>query len=95
MAYLLEFHPKAKKELDKLSRALQEQLLRKLGERLESPRVQGDALRGLADCYKIKLRSSGYRLVYQIQDRRVTVLVLAVGKREKFAVYESAEKRLK
>ena len=95
MAYLLEFHPKAKKELDKLSRDLQAQVLKKLAERLENPRVPGDALHGLADCYKIKLRSAGYRLVYQVQDRRVTVLVLAIGKRDKLAAYGRAGDRLK
>jgi mRNA interferase RelE/StbE len=95
MAYLLEFHPKAKKELDKLSRELQQQLLEKLAARLEHPRVPGDALRNLPDCYKIKLRSSGYRLVYQVQNRTITVLVLAIGKRDKLAAYESAAKRLK
>lgn len=95
MACLLEFHPKAKKEFDKLSRELQGQVLRKLGERLENPRVPGDALHGLADCYKIKLRRAGYRLVYQVQDRTVTILVLAIGKRDKLAVYGSAKARLK
>lgn len=94
MAYLLEFHPKAKKELDKLSRELQAQIIRKLAERLKNPRVPRDALHGLADCYKIKLRSSGYRLVYQVIDTTVTVLVLSVGKRDKLAAYEKAEERL-
>ncbi len=82
MAYRLEFHPKAKKELDKLGRQLQAQFLKKLAERLEAPRVAADALHGLPDCYKIKLRSSGYRMVYQVNDGLVLVLVLAVGKRE-------------
>lgn len=94
MAYLLEFHPKAKKELDKIGRQLQSQFLKKLATRLERPRVPADALHGLADCYKIKLKSSGYRLVYQVKDRTVTVLVLAVGKREKSAVYETAKTRI-
>lgn len=49
----------------------------------------------MSDCYKIKLRAAGYRLVYQVFDDRVTVVVVAVGKREDSAVYRKAGKRLK
>jgi len=31
---------------------------------LVNPRVEAHRLYGLPDCYKIKVRSSGYRLVY-------------------------------
>ncbi|MFJ2332692.1 type II toxin-antitoxin system RelE family toxin [Pseudomonas helleri] len=57
------------------------------------PRVPGDALHGLKDCYKIKLRGAGYRLVYRVEDERVVILVLAIGKRARGSVYEQAEKR--
>ncbi|EFO1264977.1 stability protein StbE [Escherichia albertii] len=46
------------------------------------------------DCYKIKLRTLGYRLVYQVNDKELLVLVIAIGKREYSAVYEDATKRL-
>jgi mRNA interferase RelE/StbE len=49
----------------------------------------------MPDCYKIKLRAAGYRLVYQVFDARVVVVVVAVGKREDSAVYRKAGKRLK
>ncbi|EEV0137970.1 type II toxin-antitoxin system RelE/ParE family toxin, partial [Escherichia coli] len=45
-------------------------------------------------CYKIKLRTQGYRLVYQVNDKELLVLVIAIGKRENSAVYEDATKRL-
>jgi mRNA interferase RelE/StbE len=48
----------------------------------------------MPDCYKIKLRSSGYRLVYQVIDERVVVIVIAVGKRERSDVYDAAKSRL-
>lgn len=48
----------------------------------------------LPDCYKIKLKSSGYRLVYQVRDAMVIVFVISIGKREKSAVYQAASKRL-
>jgi Cytotoxic translational repressor of toxin-antitoxin stability system len=44
--------------------------------------------------FKKKLKSSGFRLVYQVQEAQVTVLVIAIGKREKSAVYQDADKRL-
>ena len=47
------------------------------------------------DCYKIKLNNAGYRLVYQVDDKRIVVIVVAVGKRENLVVYRSAGERLK
>lgn len=47
----------------------------------------------MPDCYKIKLRASGYRLVYQVQDKVLVVVVMAVGKREKGLIYLAAKKR--
>jgi len=40
------------------------------------------------------LRKQGYRLVYQVQDEDLTVLVLAVDKRENMAAYRAALSRL-
>jgi mRNA interferase RelE/StbE len=47
----------------------------------------------MPDCYKIKLKSSGYRRVYEVIDERVVVSVVAVGKCERSDVYENAKKR--
>lgn len=93
MTYRLEFLPSARKEWDKLGHTLREQFKKKLAERLERPRIVSDALHGMPDCYKIKLKSSGYRLVYEVIDERVVVSVVAVGKRERSDVYERAKKR--
>lgn len=94
MSYSLEFVEPALKEWHKLDGSLREQFKKKLRERLENPRVESARLSQLPDCYKIKLRRSGYRLVYQVLDREVVVLVVAVGKREGLAVYRAAAKRL-
>ena len=90
MTCKLEFLPSARKEWDKLGHTVREQFKKKLSERLEVPRIQSDALHGMPDCYKIKLRSSGYRLVYEVIDERIVVSVVAVGKRERSDVYERA-----
>ncbi|MEW6560478.1 MAG: type II toxin-antitoxin system RelE/ParE family toxin [Pseudomonadota bacterium] len=95
MPYSLEFRDSAWKEWQKLDRTLREQFRAKLLERLENPRVESARLSGLPDCYKIKLRAAGYRLVYQVFDDRVVVVVVAVGKREDSAVYRKARGRTK
>ncbi|WP_004176843.1 type II toxin-antitoxin system RelE/ParE family toxin [Nitrosospira lacus] len=45
------------------------------------------------DRFKIKLREAGYRLVYEVRDGVLMVVVVAVGKRERNAVYKAAAKR--
>ncbi|RJT44315.1 type II toxin-antitoxin system RelE/ParE family toxin [Rahnella woolbedingensis] len=70
------------------------QFKKKLAEVLEQPHIPANRLRGLPDCYKIKLRASGYRLVYQVTDAQIIVLVLSVGKRGRSEVYQTARHRL-
>ncbi len=64
MTWQLEFDQRALKEWRKLGPTVREQLKKKLAECLESPRIEANKLSGIPDCYKIKLKSSGYRLVY-------------------------------
>jgi mRNA interferase RelE/StbE len=93
MSYRLRFHELALKEWRKLGADLREQFKKKLAERLENPRVPTAALAGMPDCYKIKLRRAGYRLVYRVDEDVVYVTVLAVGKRDKLRVYRAAKAR--
>jgi mRNA interferase RelE/StbE len=93
MTYSLEFLPSARKEWDKLGASIRQQLVKKLRERLNRPRIPSAALHGMPDHYKIRLRQAGYRLVYRVDDARVVVLVIVVGKREGGLVYEIARKR--
>ncbi|EAW6534007.1 type II toxin-antitoxin system RelE/ParE family toxin [Salmonella enterica] len=94
MTYELEFDPRALKEWQKLGETVKKQFRKKLVDVLSNPRVESARLRELPDCYKIKLKTSGYRLVYQVQDDVVLAVVIAIGKREKSAVYRQADKRL-
>jgi mRNA interferase RelE/StbE len=50
-------------------------------------------LRGSSNRTKIKLRAAGYRLVYEVRDHELLVLVVAVGKRERKAVCQHADQR--
>jgi mRNA interferase RelE/StbE len=94
MTYRLEFYEQAYKEWKKLDKNISEQFKQKLVERLKSPRVPSAKLRGSKDRYKVKLRGSGYRLVYEVVDATVVVLVVAVGKRDNSDVYEKAASRV-
>jgi len=60
---------------------------------MDNPRIEANRLRKLEDCYKIKLRNSGYRFIYQVQDELVVVFVIAIGKRDKKQAYMTAKQR--
>ncbi len=93
MRYNLAFLPSALKEWEKLGANVRTQFKKKLAERLSDPHVAAAKLSGLPDCYKIKLRAAGYRLVYRVDDGTITVVVVAVGKRDRNAVYKAAATR--
>lgn len=93
MSYDLAFVDEALKEWRKLDNVTREQFKAKLAERLQNPKIPSARLQGATERYKIKLRSAGYRLVYQVKDRELLVIVAAVGKRERNEVYKSAERR--
>ena len=95
MIYSLEFDARALKEWQKLGDTVRQQLKKKLAEVLLNPRIEANRLHSLPDCYKIKLRSSGYRLVYQVLDHEVVVFVVAVDRREREQAYREAAERLK
>ena len=91
MSYNLQFHKLALKEWRKLDSTIQEQFKKKLAERLENSRVPADVLSGMPDCYKIKLRQAGYRLVYRVEDNIIFVTVLSIGKRERLVAYKKCK----
>ena len=94
MTYKLVFKVEAQKEWQKLDSTIKQQFKKKLAERLACPHVPAAKLNGMLNCYKIKLRSAGYRLVYEVRDAEVIVSVVAVGKRERNQVYKAALKRI-
>ncbi len=87
MTYDLEFHPAALKEWKDLGSTIKEQFKKKLKQRLDNPKVPKDKLSGFESVYKIKLKTAGYRLAYEVKDDIIVVLVLAIGKRENNKVY--------
>jgi len=94
MSYRLVFKTEALKEWQLLDAPIKAQFKNKLAKVLIDPRTQASKLSGMKDCYKIKLRSSGFRLVYEVRGAELIVSVIAVGKRERNHVYKAAVKRI-
>jgi len=93
MSYELLFHPDALKEWRALDGPVREQFKKKLAERLETPRVPSAKLSAHPDRYKIKLKAVGYRLVYEVRDKEIVIVVIAVGRRDRNAAYRAAARR--
>ncbi|MBA0159777.1 type II toxin-antitoxin system RelE family toxin [Pectobacterium versatile] len=95
MSYSVKFREDALKEWLKLDKAIQQQFAKKLKKCCENPHIPSATLRGMKDCYKIKLRASGFRLVYEVIDDVLIIAVVAVGKRERSGVYHLASERMR
>ena len=93
MTCKLKFLQSAWMEWNKIGDVIREQFKKKLGERIVNPMVQADQLRGFKNYYKIKLRSAGYRLVYEVDRNEIVIYVITVGKRENDLIYKKVQKR--
>jgi len=92
MTYKLIFFRSALKEWQKLDPHVQKQFKAHLKKRLQNPRVKSAKLKGYPNLYKIKLKSMGYRLAYLVEDKKVSIYVICVGRRDK--IYEILPRRL-
>lgn len=83
MSWAYSFNETARKQLKKIGRQAQREILGYLDERItspESPRRFGKALK--ADLSGLwRYRVGDYRILCQIQDHQLVVLVVAVGHR--------------
>jgi mRNA interferase RelE/StbE len=92
----LRFDERALAEWRKLDGQIRREFKKKLaklvaGEEAPSPRT---SISGLGPgYYKIKQRASGYRLVYRYEEKELVILVIAIGKRNRSAVYDIARRR--
>jgi mRNA interferase RelE/StbE len=90
----LAFVPAALKEWEGLDRSIRLQFQKKLAKLLEAPRVLSMKLSNYPDCYRIKARNAGYRLIYRVSDSRVTVTIIRIARRDKDEAYEKLLDRL-
>jgi mRNA interferase RelE/StbE len=89
--YVLDFHPVALKEWQNLDNSIRQKFKAKLKERMQNPCILSAKIE--KNRYKIKLRGVGYRLVYEVRDNELVIVVIAVGKRELSEVYRLADNR--
>ena len=84
MAYEIEFDPEAVKDLKRLDRPIQRRIVGFLKERVatpDNPRQIGEALAGAKLGNYWKYRVGDWRIICDIQDRRIIVRVLRIGNR--------------
>jgi len=91
MSYKLKFLPSALKEWRKLGPEIKEKFKKQLSRRLENPHIDSARIRGYKHHYKIKLRTPGYRLVYEVEEKEISVYVICVGRRD--TIYKILNKR--
>ena len=91
MVWRIEFDPRAVKELAKFDRPIQRRILKVLRDRiatLDDPRSIGEALRGEELGRFWKYRIGAYRVICDIRDEDIVILVIRIGDRTE--VYEKS-----
>jgi mRNA interferase RelE/StbE len=84
MAWNIKLEPGADKDLDKLDRHIAKRILNFIHGRialLDNPRSIGESLSGPLKEYW-KYRVGDYRIICDIQDNIITILVLTIGDRK-------------
>lgn len=84
MSYKLVFTEQGLKEWKKLDKSVAAIFKKKLKEVLINPHIAKNRLSGYNGFrYKIKLRTIGFRLLYEVIDEQVIVKVISVNRRDK------------
>jgi len=79
--YRVELKPQAQKFIERQSQKVRRQLIRRIEDLKEDPRPPGSRL--LDDEKKIyRIRSGNYRIVYQVRDKVLLVIVAKVDDRK-------------
>ena len=80
MAYRIEFKPSAAKEFSQLPKNVQKRITAKVNTLTDNPRPRGvEKLEGRANRYRIRVED--YRVIYEIHDEVLLVLVVRIGHR--------------
>lgn len=81
MSYSVELSPRAKRDIKKLSPAMQKSVITKLKELADNPFPQGVTKLSHQDqIYRVRIKDM--RILYRVHDAELKVLVLLVGKRK-------------
>ncbi len=81
MGYAIEFRPRARREFRKLPHDVKLRLTKAISRLENEPRPQGcRTLKGEENAYRIRVGS--YRLLYQVHDDKLLVLIVRAGHRK-------------
>ena len=102
MSWKLEYLPEAEKDLKNLDGSQRLLVLKAIKKVQQNPlpidehgygKPLGNHSSSLAGLMKIKLRSAGLRVVYQLRRTESSMMVIVIGVRADDEVYEMAQKR--
>ena len=80
MAYQVTFSPRARREIQSLPRAAQVRIAPRIAALADEPRPPGvKKLSGEAELYRIRV--GDYRVIYDVMDEQLVILVVGVGHR--------------
>jgi mRNA interferase RelE/StbE len=105
MSWKVIFLPEARAEINNLDGSPKDAVYKAIKKVQQNPLPRNEGGYGfplgnkaglnLVNCFKIKLRGSGIRVVYKLIRTETEMLIVVVGAREDNEVYEIAEKRIK
>jgi len=88
LAWSIEYDPRAVQDLKKLDQTIQRQILDYMDDRVakaDNPRTFGKPLRhSKSGLWRYRVRD--YRIICELQERRLVVLVVAIGHRRSIYV---------
>ena len=83
MPYTIKMHPDARDDLAALPRRVQRQIDKKLLSPAKNPRpTQAEPLKGKKNKNLWRVRSGDYRIIYEIRESVLVVLVVRIGNRK-------------
>lgn len=86
--YRVKFTAESQAEFEKLDGSVKPQVLRAIERRAESPIVPSARLSGGNGLlFRIKFRGAGLRIIYEVIDDEVVILVLKIGRRDEKNLY--------
>ncbi len=80
MTYTVEFAPRTRRELRKLSSEIRKRVLKKIASLSENPFPHGyTEMKGSQNYYRVKV--SDYRIIYTVEHGELLILVVSIGHR--------------
>lgn len=82
MAYSIGFTPAAEHQIKTLPKPIQAQIVRRIETLHDNPRPDGVTKLKDADGLYYRIRQGNYRILYTVQDKKLTIIIVKVGDRK-------------